>query len=107
MLRSEEYRKINLKQLPGGNPAVVELFWNTKTKEVYVGGMQLPEAPSGKQYQLWAIVNGNPVDAGVLSEAQLQKMKTFEKAEAFAVTLEKEGGSPTPTMEAMVVMANT
>ena len=107
MFRSEEYLKINLRQMPGANPAEVELFWNTRTKEVYVGGMQLPEAPSGKQYQLWAIVNGKPVDAGVMGKAQLQKMKTFEKAEAFAITLEKEGGSPTPTMEAMIVMANT
>ena len=107
MLKSEIYRKINLKQMPGGNPAEVELFWNTKTKEVYVGEMQLPAAPAGKQYQLWAIVDGKPVDAGMMTSTVLQKMKSFEKAEAFAVTLENEGGSPSPTMSAMIVMANT
>jgi anti-sigma-K factor RskA len=107
MFRNEEFRKINLKQMPGASPAEVEIFWSTKTNEVYVGGIRLPEAPSGKQYQLWAIVNGKPVDAGLISKGQLQKMKTFDKAEAFAITLENEGGSPTPTMEAMIVMANT
>ena len=34
----------------------------------------------------------------------LQKMKPFDKADAFAITLEKKGGSTTPTMEAMYVM---
>jgi hypothetical protein len=27
----------------------------------------------------------------------MQKMKSFGKAEAFAISLEKEGGNPTPT----------
>jgi len=36
---------------------------------------------------------------------KIQKMKSFGKAEAFAITLEKEGGSPTPTMTEMYVMA--
>jgi len=30
------------------------------------------------------------------SEYRIQKMKSFGKAEAFAITLEKEGGNPTP-----------
>ena len=32
-----------------------------------------------------------------------QKMKAFEKAEMFAITLENRGGSQVPTMEAMYV----
>ena len=32
------------------------------------------------------------------------KLKTIPKAEAFAITLEKRGGSTTPNMEAMYVM---
>ncbi len=80
-------------------------MWNVNTKEVYVADVSLPEVPSDKQYQLWAIVDGKPVDAGMLSDAKnlAQKMKVFEKAEMFAITLEKKGGSPTPTMEAMYV----
>jgi anti-sigma-K factor RskA len=31
-------------------------------------------------------------------------MKNIPKAEAFAITLEKAGGSPTPTLTAMYVM---
>ena len=72
------------------------------TGEVYIDPSNLPEAPSGKQYQLWAIVDGKPVDGGLIistkkgDKYQIQKMKTFGKAEAFAVTLETTGGNPTP-----------
>lgn len=107
MLQSDVYRKIKLTEVPGKPDALVQLLWNTQTKEVFVGDVLLPQTPAGKQYQLWAIVDGKPVDAGMLSNVKnrVQQMKKFEKAEAFAITLEKEGGSPTPTMEAMYVMA--
>ncbi len=62
-----------------------------------------------KQYQLWAIVNGKPVDAGTFDMGEgvsFVKLKTIPKAEAFAITLEKRGGSETPTMNAMFVMGN-
>ncbi|HEV8079376.1 MAG TPA: anti-sigma factor, partial [Chitinophagaceae bacterium] len=69
----------------------------------------LPQTPDGKQYQLWAIVDGKPVDAGMISTEKgiyhIQKMKSFGKAEAFAITMEKKGGSPTPTMDQMIVQA--
>lgn len=106
MYRSNNYKKILLRQLPGGSPVEVRLFWDTQTNYVYMGEMNLPAPPSDKQYQLWAIVNGKPVDAGMINGQQLQKMKAFPQADAFAITLEKRGGSPVPTMEAMVAMAN-
>ena len=34
----------------------------------------------------------------------IQAMKSVENPQAFAITLEKEGGNPTPTMEEMYVM---
>ncbi|HEX8546709.1 MAG TPA: anti-sigma factor, partial [Cytophagaceae bacterium] len=67
----------------------------------------LPAAPSDQQYQLWALDNGVPIDAGVFEvtdSLQLQKLKTINSAQAFAVTLEKRGGSVSPTLSSMVVM---
>ena len=71
--------------------------------------VSLPAAPAGRQYQLWAIVNGQPLDAGMLRDTkmQVQQMKAFAQADAFAITLEKSGGSPTPTMSALYVMGKT
>ncbi len=89
--------------------AVAKIFWMKNTGDVYINPTNLPQAPGGKQYQLWAIVDGKPVDGGMIitgtSRFHIQKMKSFGKAEAFAVTLEKEGGSATPTMSEMVVIA--
>ena len=68
----------------------------------------MPAAPQGMQYQLWAIVDGKPVDAGVFDVATsgLLKMKTLDGAVAFAVTIEPRGGRPSPTLETMQVIGN-
>jgi anti-sigma-K factor RskA len=98
-----------LKGTPHAPDALAKIFWMKNTGEVYVNPTNLPEPTAGKQYQLWAIVDGKPVDAGMISTQKglykIQKMKSFGRAEAFAITLEKEGGSPTPSMEEMYVMA--
>jgi len=81
------------------------IYWNTKTKDVYLLQNSLPQTANDKQYQLWAIVNGKPVDAGVIDACTgLCKMKNIPSAQAFAITLENKGGSPTPTLSAMYVM---
>jgi anti-sigma-K factor RskA len=86
------------------------ICWNGKTKEVYVGFLNLPPSPANKQYQLWAIVNGKPVDLGVIDKTtdtlSIQKMKTIENAQAFAVTLEKFGGNTIPTLEEMYTLGS-
>ena len=87
--------------------SMATVYWDTKTKDVYLLVNSLPLPAAGKQYQLWAIVDGKPVDAGMLDMANslpIVKMKNIPQAQAFAITLEKSGGSPTPTMEAMYVM---
>ncbi|HMT28745.1 MAG TPA: anti-sigma factor [Bacteroidia bacterium] len=103
-------KTIALKGVPQYAGLQATVYWNTQTKHVFIAANSLPAQPSDKQYQLWAIVDGKPVDAGVFDispgNATLQKMKDFDSAQAFAVTLEKKGGSPTPTMEAMYVIGN-
>ena len=106
MMQDDRYVKVKMNSVGNKPPALVHLFWNKQTHDVYVADMSLPAPPADKQYQLWAIVDGKPVDAGMLSPAKdsVQQMKPFDKADAFAITLENKGGSPTPTMEAMYVM---
>jgi anti-sigma-K factor RskA len=82
------------------------ILWDSRTKEVFLSMKDLPKPPSGKQYQLWAIVDGKPVDAGVYNmdaKNPMQKMKVIAAAQMFAITLEQEGGSPTPTLTEMYV----
>ncbi len=64
-------------------------------KKVYIEVDKLPTAPQGMQYQLWAIVDGKPVSEGMLGPGGgLHRMIDVDNAQAFAVTLEKQGGKP-------------
>jgi anti-sigma-K factor RskA len=87
--------------------ALATVFWNRESQQVYLKVNNLPEPAADKQYQLWAIVDGKPVDMGVFEMGDtvnlLQKMKITGKAQMFAVTLEKKGGAASPTMEQMYV----
>lgn len=93
---------VSLNGLEAAPDAVAKIFWMKNTGEVFIDPSNLPETPAGKQYQLWAIVDGKPVDAGMIVDSKqgdkyrIQKMKSFGKAEAFAVTLEDDKGNPTP-----------
>jgi anti-sigma-K factor RskA len=106
VLTNPTYQTVAMKGLAPAPDAQAVVYWNPATEEVYLNPGSLPTPPSGKQYQLWAIVDGKPVDAGVFDTTgqQLQKMKEIENASAFAVTLEPAGGSPSPTMDQMYVM---
>lgn len=83
--------------------ATAKIYWMTNTGDVMVDASNLPDIPAGKQYQFWAIVDGKPVDGGLIitndkgKKFHMQRMKSFGRAEAFAISLEKEGGNPTPT----------
>ena len=95
-----------VKQHPAFN---VTVYWNTNDRTVYLGKSDLPTLPTGKVYQLWAIVDGKPVDLGLYSPkkanlpVQMKKIQSGQ-VQAFAITLEKEGGNPTPTMDQMYVL---
>jgi anti-sigma-K factor RskA len=101
---------ITLKGSPLSPNAAAKVLWNKTSKQVYLGGLaSLPVPSADHQYQLWAIVDGQPVDAGVFDMENpniLQQLKTIGKAQAFAVTLEKKGGSPTPTLAALYLIGN-
>jgi len=82
------------------------VLWDTSSKDVYLNVNNLPKAPEGMQYQLWAIEDGKPVSAGMYSEDKDGRiaLANIPDAQAFAITLEKKGGSVAPTMENMYVM---
>lgn len=102
--------KINLAGVGTHTAETAMLYWDGASGDVYVDLDKMPEAPAGKQYQLWAIVDGKPVDAGMYeanNHLALHKMKNIPKAEMFAITIENSGGSPSPTMDQMVVAGKT
>jgi anti-sigma-K factor RskA len=93
-------KTIQLKGLPNYTNALVTLYWNTQSKDVYLIVRNLPTPPPGMQYQLWSIEGSKVEDAGLLAyenkQWQIMKMKTVQKAQVFAITLEKTGGESSP-----------
>lgn len=110
LLQDSDVKKITLKGVENKPTLTAVVFWNQKTAEVYLSLDKMPPPPQGKQYQLWAMVDGKPIDAGVFpldSKAiELGKMTNISKAQAFAITLEDEGGKPTPTLSELCVIGS-
>ncbi|HVT84620.1 MAG TPA: anti-sigma factor [Chitinophagaceae bacterium] len=76
------------------------VYWDTASHDVYLLVNNLPKPANDKQYQLWAFIDGKPVDMGLLELSekplQLYRMKNAQTAQAFAITLEKRGNGPIP-----------
>lgn len=97
--------KVSMPGVAGKEQSLATVYWDTHTKNVYLIANNLPAAPAGKQYQLWALVDGKPVDAGMVDNCEgLCQLKNIPQAQAFAITLEKAGGSPVPDLTQLYVM---
>jgi hypothetical protein len=107
MIKDPGMRPVVL-QAVGGQPAMkATVYYGRQNNEVYLQINNLPRPAAGKQYQLWAEVDGVMVDAGLLTwndEAMPVKMSTIKNAEAFAISLEEAGGSKEPTLSAVLVL---
>ena len=111
VMRNDEFRAVALAGTKTAPTAKARVFFNVATHKVYVDVRSLPALPAGKQYQLWALDKGKPVDAGVLTAATatgegLQHMKDIASAQTFAMTVEPAGGSAGPTLSTMTVVGN-
>ncbi len=104
-LRNYDNRVVRMTSTGEEAEAFAVLFWNPQTQTVWIDASKMPPLPKGKQYQLWAIAGGDPVDAGVFDgrTEHLQELKRVTEAHTFAVTVEPRGGSETPTLETMTV----
>jgi anti-sigma-K factor RskA len=89
--------------------ALASVYWNKSSKEVYLRIQNMKDLAQENQYQLWAIIDGKPVDAGIFDGGidGLIKMKDIgQGATTFAVTIEPRGGRPSPALETMQVAGN-
>jgi anti-sigma-K factor RskA len=70
------------------------VYWDTTSHDVYLMVNNMPKPASDKQYQLWAFLDGQPVDMGLIEitekPLQLYRLKKAQAAQAFAITLEKK-----------------
>lgn len=101
-IRKPQTCKVLLAGLEKYPNADAVVYWDNESKMVTIDCIHLPGTDKEHQYQLWALVNGKPVDAGVFQEQDsFRQLKKVDAAQAFAVTLEPMGGSVNPTMDKM------
>jgi anti-sigma-K factor RskA len=101
-----------MKGLDPSPASYTTVYWDSTTKSVFLLVNNLPKPASDKQYQLWAILDGKPVDLGMINSEYLVgqrplllRMNNVAGAQAFAITLEKAGGNPQP-QGAMYTLGN-
>ncbi|MHB1278351.1 MAG: anti-sigma factor [Bacteroidia bacterium] len=114
-LMRQQFAFLERKNIKAGNlagtPAYPDLealvFWDKVKGDVYLIANELKPLAADEQYQLWALDNGVPKDAGLLpgdfSDGTAYKLGNISSSQAFAITIEKKGGAPSPTLEKMVV----
>ena len=87
------------------------VYWNDHLKVAYCHAFSLPKISRHHQYQVWADVNGEMVDMGLLEKNNntLHQVQFIGGAESFNITVEPLGGSKHPTVERLAangVIAN-
>ena len=103
MMADTGMQTIVMHTMQPGHAMAAALYWSKSNGNAYVSMDGLPQAPKGMQYQLWVIQGGKPVSMGVLpndmaNTPAMQKVAMqVTDGQAFAISLEKEGGNPTPT----------
>jgi len=86
--------------LPG---ASARAFLDPEGRRLLLVVYDLPPPPPGQSYQLWVIVGGEPVSAGVFDVAagaarhEASALPSIEGPVTIAVTIEPAGGVPKPT----------
>jgi anti-sigma-K factor RskA len=102
ILRNAELVRIELKGSTSARDANALVYCNVKTNEIFLDVKKLPIPPDSMQYQFWAIVNGKAMDGGMIElcpasdTCSLHQMNSIPDAHAFAISLERKGGNPSP-----------
>ena len=105
VLTAPEHRQIALAGQPPAPSASGKVYWDVQ-KNRWVVTSELPPPPKGKVYQLWFVTNKNEtISAGLITTDDsghgfkvTNVPANIDPIAAAAITLEPEGGSPTPTM---------
>jgi anti-sigma-K factor RskA len=115
--------KVKIEKQSLGNAVVVNMvgtkiapksfanvYWDSTNSSVYLVVKNMPQLPSDKQYQLWALIDNKQKSLGVFDATDkniILKMDSTKKAQAFAITIERKGGNPHPTLDSLTSIGKT
>ncbi len=105
LLKDENTRHIHLRGSALAPKSLVVVYWNPAQKAALLNSVDLPPPPEGKTYQLWADIEGEMVDMGVLKHAPGTPLEIpfMVAAESLNITLEDAGGAKHPTVSRLYV----
>ena len=95
------------------NAPSANIYWDTTSANVYMLVKNMPKLASDKQYQLWSLIDSNglkPTSLGLFDggkERVIIKMNNAQKADAFAITIEKRGNTGGPDLGQLQNMGKT
>lgn len=97
---------IDMRNLKPNLNSLGRVLWDKNKDSAIFCGLNLPQVPSDKTYQLWAIIDSKPKSFGVFDidkrgngVIRLASLNGSQNIQQFAVTLEPAGGVPQPTGE--------
>ncbi|WP_194852388.1 anti-sigma factor [Nonlabens antarcticus] len=100
--------KINLAGQGDHGTANAVVFHNKEQNITYLDITGLPDAPANMTYQLWSLTLNplTPTNLGIVAvdNKNLIEFTNPNDTEAFGITLEEAGGSPTPTLERLYTL---
>jgi anti-sigma-K factor RskA len=105
VLKDVNTKEIHLKGSEDNSMTHAVIYLNAEQDKCFLNIIGLPKCPYGNEYQMWAKVDGKHIDLGVLEtdakEKDLFSIPFVKNCNGFVITLEKKGGSPSPTVENM------
>ena len=111
IIRDKSIINIPLEGQAAAPGAFANVYWDKKDDTVYLDLQGLPEPPEGKVYQVWSLTL-NPltptslgtIDDFIQDDNKIFKLKNANQSQAFGITLEPAGGSPSPTLEQLYTL---
>ncbi len=83
--------------------AKVVSYVNHTDKSVVINTQKLPKLSEDQDYQMWADVEGEMIDMGVISkDEELMAMTYIDHAESLNITIEPAGGNDHPTVSQLI-----
>lgn len=110
VMTGKDITVVNLVGTQKAAPGSANVYWDSTSSNVYLVVKNMPKLPTEKQYQLWALIEGKPLDLGLFDANEpnmILKMKNTQKADAFAISIERRGNTGGPTMEEIQMMEKT
>ncbi len=78
-------------------------FVNHKERSVWVNPQALPKLSEEETYQMWADVDGEMINMGLLpTDKELIALAYIDKAASLNITIEPKGGNDHPTVERLI-----